>query len=119
MKRVRSFLEGLMPGGLVGGFFGLTLLRVIDPAEAARLPAFLLGWLYGVGVVGLIRLFRVAPGVYPLVGLVCGPVPVALLFQAETKADERATLWLFSALLGLLIGSVEWARVRRRETAQA
>ncbi len=119
MRRMRAFLAGLMPGGLIGGFFVLTFLRVVDPSGASRLAAFLLGWLYGVGVLGLLRLFRVSPGVYPLVGLVCGPVPVALLLKSDTPDDQRGTLWLLAAVLGLLIGAVEWARIRQRAAAGA
>ena len=69
------------------------------PAETHRLELLGLGWLYGVVVLGLIRIFPVAPRGRPLAGLLCGPVPAALLLPADLDADERRVLWLLGALL--------------------
>ncbi len=115
MRKLWAFLGGLTPSALAGAFFLLTLGRVTEPGQANRLALLLLGGLYGVGVVGLIRLFRVAPWAYPLAGLFCGPVPLALVLNRNMGGDERGGLWILSALLGLLIGALEWARVRREE----
>ena len=64
-------------------------------------------------ILGLIRLFRIAPWGYPLAGLFAGPVRLALFFDAKNTAGDRGGAWLLGAVLGLLIGALEWARVRR------
>lgn len=115
--RLRGFLASLMPSGLVGAFFLLVVGRFTEPGHSNRLALFAFGWLYGVGVLALIRLFRVTPGVYPLVGLVCGPVPVALIANAGMEKGELGGLGVLTALLGVIVGTIEWARVRRADGA--
>jgi len=113
---VAGFLWRLMPAGLAGAFFVLAAGRVSEPGEPNRLELLGLGWLYGVAVLGLVRCFPVASWGLPLAGLLCGPVPAALLLPAADLAeDERCVLWLLCALLGLLIGALECARLRRDE----
>ncbi|MDX1385383.1 MAG: hypothetical protein R3190_17145 [Thermoanaerobaculia bacterium] len=102
-----------MPAGLAGAFFALAAGRVAEPAEANRLQLLGLGWLYGVVVLGLIRIFPVAPWGRPLAGLLCGPVPVVLVLPADLTEDERLAGWLLGALLGLVIGALECARQQR------
>lgn len=116
MSTVVGFLWRLMPAGLAGAFLALAVGRVSEPAEANRLELLGLGWLYGVVVLGLIRLFPVAPWGRPLAGLLCGPVPAALLVQADMAEDERRVLCLLGALLGLVIGALECAREHRAES---
>lgn len=111
--RIRGFLGSLMPAGLVGAFFLLVVGRLMEPGQANRVALFAFGWLYGVGVLALIRLFRVTPGVFPLVGLVCGPVPVALIANAGMQRGDLGGLGVLTALLGVVVGTIEWARVRR------
>ncbi|MEW6072519.1 MAG: hypothetical protein AB1726_08000 [Planctomycetota bacterium] len=53
---------------------------------------------------------------YPWVGLLCGPVPAALLWPASTPDPDRGGLLLMGALLGLFVGLVEWGRIRRAES---
>ena len=110
MKRARVFLAGLMPAGLAGAFFALTILAK-EPG-ASRIGLLLAGWLLGVAIVALIRLFKVAPWAYPLAGLVCGPVPVALITWSSAEPEEWFGVWLLCALLGALIGTLELARLR-------
>ena len=76
----------LLPPALAGGFLGLAVFRVGDPAQpGAGIGGFLAGWLYGLAVTGLIRLFRVEPCAFPLVGLFCGPVPLASSSSRRTR----------------------------------
>ncbi len=112
-RRTRKFLGTLMPAGLAGAFLFLAAVRVNEPAQSNRFGLLLVGWLYGIGVLGLIRLFHVAPWCYPWVGLVAGPVPLALFLNSGASSDERAGLWLGTALVGFLVGLIEWGRVRR------
>ena len=112
LRRIGNVL--LLPPALAGGFLGLAVFRVGDPAQpGAGLGGLVVGWLYGLAVTGLIRLFRVDPWAFPLVGLFCGPVPLALLVGADSTAEDRSGWLVLSALLGVLIGVLEWARVRR------
>jgi hypothetical protein len=111
LRRIGSTLA--FPPGLCGAFLALVLFQ-LEPAEGSRVVSLLLGWLYGVAVAGLMRFFRVAPWAYPLLGLLCGPVPFALLVPGSTTRDERGALWAMTAVLGLLIGLLEWARESRR-----
>jgi hypothetical protein len=114
MKRLRRFLGGLMPAGLVGAFATLSVGRTLDP-EGSRTGLLLVGWIYGVAVVGILRIFRVPPWCYPWLGLVCGPVPAALLPSGDQEPGDRGGLLLITALLGLLVGLVEWGRRSRSE----
>lgn len=75
------------------------------------IPGLVVGWLYGLVVGAMIRRFRVHPGAYPLVGLLAGPVPLAVLMPVEATSDQRGVL-LLGLVAGLLLGTVEWARTR-------
>ena len=115
MRRVFSFLGGLVPAMLGGAFFVVSFAGVVDPGKPA-LGGLVVGALCGAAVVGLIRLFRIAPFGYAAAGLVCGPLPFLVLSQGDgTSGDDRFRLWLVGAFFGLLIGVLEWARVRRLE----
>ncbi|HEX6882906.1 MAG TPA: hypothetical protein VF530_05965 [Planctomycetota bacterium] len=103
-----------IPSGLAGGCLGATV--VAAQPGGTGLPGFVIGWLYGVVVGGALRLFRVPPGVYPLAGLLAGPLPIALLMPAGAGADARGLVWL-GALAGLVIGLVEWGASRARGAA--
>jgi len=97
---------------MVGAFFAL-ILRFQDPENANRFGLLLVGSLYGIAVVGLVRLFRVAPWCYPIVGLVCGPVPFALLAHPGMEEELRGGMLPLTAIFGLIVGFVEWGRTRR------
>ena len=112
MRRWKRLFGGLVPAGMAGAFFAL-ILRLRDPEDANRFGLLLAGGLYGIAIVGLIRLFRVAPWCYPIVGLVCGPVPFAILANQGTEEDMRIAMLPLTAILGLIVGCIEWARVRR------
>ena len=83
LGRVRRFLGNLVPAFLAGGFFLLAAGRLGHDPSAGRLGLLIAGGLYGVGVVGLIRLFPVAPWAYFVVGFLAGPVPAALLVRGR------------------------------------
>lgn len=119
-----KFLRSLMPAGLAGAFF-LTTALVEHKAESPNLLVFLFastvgGFLLGSAIVGLIRMFRVAIWAYPVVGLLSGPVPFAILSDKADGGEQWAGMWFVGALLGLVIGILEFARCQReRAEAQA
>lgn len=112
--RLRRYAATLLPAALAGGFLVLTLASADKPSANPLHWVLLLvvGGLLGVCVCALIRLFRIAPWGYPLAGLFAGPVPASLLMNAGSSADERGGLVLLGAVFGVLIGLLEWARVR-------
>ena len=114
MKRLRSFLTGASPAMMVGAFFALGVFR-LGAEQAPRSAGLLVGALYGLAVLGVLRLFRVAPWGLWFVGLVAGPVPAALLAPRGDVSGDRAGVWAITALLGLLIGGIEHARLKRDE----
>jgi hypothetical protein len=93
----------------VGGFLGAAV--VAGQPGGTGLLGLVLGWLYGVVVGAVMRLFRVPPGAYPLTGLLAGPVPIALLVPSSASPETRGLVWL-GAIFGLVIGLVEWACAR-------
>lgn len=103
------------PPALAGAMLGATLAGV-SPGGTG-LPGLVAGWLYGIVVSALVRLFRVPPPAYPLAGLVAGPVPLALLMPTDAPEADRAVIWI-GLFAGLVIGCVEWAHAvhRRRQT---
>jgi hypothetical protein len=104
-----------VPAGLAGGMLGAALGAVMPGGTG--LPGFVAGWLYGVVIGALVRLFRVPPGAYPLVGLVAGPLPFALLMPHDAAAGDRGVIWV-GLVAGLILGCVEWAHaVHRRRAA--
>ena len=103
---------GTMPG-LAGACLGLMLAGVTSE-NSNPLGGLPFGWLYGVAVGGLIRLFPVKPGAFPLVGLIAGPVPFLILFGSSSSLEDRGGAVLASGFLGLVIGLLEWGRVRRQ-----
>jgi len=115
---------GLVPSALAGGFALSTLAAVSEP-PVALVHSLLLGGLYGVFVVLLIRLFRVAPWGYPVAGIVCGPVPAVLLtagnaeLASNSSAGDRGGMWFVLLLFGLVLGLLEWARASRRARASS
>ncbi|MEM7310581.1 MAG: hypothetical protein AAF682_28150 [Planctomycetota bacterium] len=114
MRRLGRALAGAVPATLAGGFAALAVIRLSEPHQS-RLGALLIGGLYGLAVVGLIRLFRVAPWAYVLVGFLAGPVPLVLLLPGnhESNGDELGVLWMVTSLLGAIIGALECARIQR------
>lgn len=111
LRALGRFLASVNHAGLAGALFFLVLLV----REEGTVGHLLLGWFYGIAVLGLIRLFRIRPWAYAVVGLITGPVPAALLFGANAAENEWAGIWLVSALFGLVVGLIECARVQRLE----
>ena len=112
MRRFLRWVGTLMPAGMIGAFVALGVR--LGAAEQNRLGLLVVGWLYGVGVVGLIRLFRVAPWGYPFVGAICCPVPAALLVVVPGMEEQEGVgTWVVLAIGGVVVGFVEWARLSR------
>jgi hypothetical protein len=99
------------PCGLAGAFLGATLAGLMP--SGTGLLGLVVGWLYGIVVGGLMRLFRVPRWAYPLIGLLCGPVPLAVLMKSTSTEDERGAV-LLGLLAGLALGFVEWAHASFR-----
>lgn len=119
MRRLFGFLRESLAVGMAGAFTALLVLRLGEDEPAPRLLALALGWFYALLVRVLLRLFRVVPWAYPILGLVVGPVPVALLVGPETTVDERQGALAATALFGVMIGLIEWASVAHRGRATA
>jgi len=109
MRRLGRFLSGAMPAMLAGAFFVLALARLASD-DGTRLGSLIFGALYGLAVVGLIRLFRIAPWGLWFAGIFAGPVPAALLVPRGADTSETGGLWVACAVFGLLIGGLEHAR---------
>ncbi len=116
IRRLSKLLSGLVPATLGGAFFLLTFGKVQDPHEGA--PGLLiLGGISGMVIVGLIRLFKIAPWGYPIAGFLVGPLPFLVLLGRKLPTEEdRGSVWVVAALFGVLIGLLEWARVHRQGT---
>lgn len=97
------------PSGLAGAFFGATVLALAP--GGAGVIGLVVGWLYGVVVGGLLRLFRVPAWTYPLLGLVVGPLPLAVFIGPDVSGDARGIVML-GVLGGLVVGFVEWVTLR-------
>lgn len=111
MSLLKKFFALLRtPSGLAGAFFGATVLALAP--GGIGVVGLVVGWLYGVVVGGLLRLFRVPAWSYPLLGLVVGPVPLAVFFGADESGDARGIVVL-GILGGLVVGFVEWVTLRR------
>ncbi len=100
----------LLGAASAGGLATLAAQRFLAPDATSLSLGFLAGAAWGVAVVVLFGLFRIARWGLPWAGLVCGPVPVALVVSETLTLRERAALYAGSALLGFLLGLLEWAR---------
>lgn len=110
MRLLQKFF-GLLrtPCGLAGACFGATVLSLAPGGVGAA--GLVVGWLYGVVVGGILRLFRVPSWSYPLLGLVVGPVPLAVFIGEDVSGDARGVVVL-GILGGLVIGFTEWVAIR-------
>lgn len=107
---MRIVRVALLPAGVGGAFLGLTLLQ-LNPGSH-RLAGLVVGWLYGISVWGLMRLFSFGPNWAWLAGILAGPIPFALLLPGDTPASERGVI-LLGCLTGGLLGLLEVAHARR------
>lgn len=113
MERLRRWCGGLWTAMLTGAFFLLVIGR-LDAADPKPVGSFLVfGALYGVAVLGLIRLLGARSWGHVVAGLLSGPVPAAVLSEASADAGERGGMALATALLGVMIGLMEWQRRAR------
>ena len=111
LKKSLSLLR--TPSGLAGACFGATVLALAPGGVGG--VGLVVGWLYGVVVGGLLRLFRVPAWSYPWLGLVVGPVPLAFFIGADESGDARGIVVL-GILGGLVVGFVEWVTLRHAAT---
>jgi hypothetical protein len=118
VRRLRALLADAWPAMLAGAFFMLTVFRSSGD-EGGRAAALLVGALYGVAVLGLVRLFRARSFGYLVAGTLSGPVPAALLLPDALPAAERGGACFVAAFLGLCVGLLEWAKVRRAAPGDA
>lgn len=102
----RSLRVARLPAGLGGAFLGLTLFQ-LNPGSN-RLAGLVVGWLYGISVWGLMRVFPIGPRWTWLAGILAGPIPFALLMPTDTPAAERSVI-LLGCLAGGLLGLLEVA----------
>ena len=120
MRRLGAVVGSLMPGGLAAAFCFLGVVRAMDPGTP-RSVALFLGWLAGAALVGLMRLFRVASWALPLTGILSGMFLMGIAMGSDSSNEDRGGALFLGAILGLIVGLVEWARVQRvgREQSQA
>jgi hypothetical protein len=109
MRKIARVLT--RPTALGGAFLGAAIFAAQPGGRGVQ--GLIVGWLYGAVVGGLLRLFRVPSGAYPLVGLLCGPLPFALLMPVAANQDDRGMIWV-GMVAGLILGCLEWAHVRQR-----
>ena len=120
MGRLRRSLGGFGTAMLAGGLFAVFVGRMGPETGRAHVPLLLVfGAVYGLAVLGLMRLFGTRKGGHAVAGLLAGPLPAALLLGAAEGQEERGGLLLAGALLGLLIGLLEWVRPRAEEDASS
>ncbi len=114
MRKLRRWTSGWANAMLAGCFFWVVVLRVAEPQPLLHLALF--GALHGLAVLLLMRLFAVRSWGLAVAGVLCGPLPLAVLTQpSAAKADEWGGAVMAGMLLGVLIGLLEWARLSRVE----
>lgn len=107
LKRLFEIVR--IPTGLAGAFLGATVLALV-PGGVGMLGLFV-GWLYGIVVGALLRLFRTPGWTYPILGLFVGPVPFAFFIGADVAGDARGIV-VVGILVGPFLGLVEWLGTR-------
>jgi hypothetical protein len=114
-NRLRRAVSGAWTSALAGGLFLLPLARLSRAGEAPLLGqllvTFLVGALYGLVILGVIRLFRTSSWGHLVAGPLAGLLPVAVVAPAKVAKEDLGGLFLLSAILGLLIAVLEWARL--------
>lgn len=111
--RLKTWCEGWGTAMLAGALFVVFVGRMSGETTRAAVPLLgLVGAVYGLAVLGLIRLFGTRSFGYPVAGLLAGPLPAALMIGARAAEGDRAGVLLAGSLLGLFVGLLEWARRR-------
>lgn len=109
--RVRTWWNSWGPAMLASVMWVLAVFGVSGGKLQQAGTLAVIGALYGLAVLGLIRLLQPRRWGYLIAGLLAGPVPAAVLVMPMSeKSDDRAGLWVAAALLGLAIGLMEWGR---------
>lgn len=122
MRILGRAIASVAPALLAGAFYvsGIAMLfEKTGPREFVG--GFVFGAVYGLAVLGLLRLFAVARWAFPVAGILVGPIPAALITSAGRgmNTEDRAGFWLLTTILGLLVGLLEWARLSRRDALRA
>lgn len=108
--RLRAWTAGWGTACLTGAISFLVVGRI---SSQPVVPMLLVGALYGLGVLGILRLFPVHRWGLAVAGILAGPVPAALLMGGGGTNDDRGGAILATVVLGLLVGLLEWARQAR------
>ena len=117
VARWRRWLGGWGTAMLAGAFVLFAFGRADEPKNAGHALGLLaFGALYGLAVLGVLRLFRTRRFGLIAAGLIAGPVPLAVLQDASTSKDQRLGAVVFACLFGLALGVLEWARTSDSST---
>lgn len=117
MRLVSRLLRGDWLASVLTGVFFATVVGRIDKPHPI-LAVALLGGVYALAVHGLMSFFGVRRWGWVVAGILCGPLPAALLVSSDpAKGDERGGAILVALILGILLGLVRWAREARREAS--
>lgn len=117
------FLRNLMGGDwlasvLTGAFYTAVVARMDKPHPILAVSVF--GAVYALAVHGLMSLFGVRRWGWVVAGMLCGPLPAAILMPHNLeRPEERGGAILAALLLGIFLGLVRWAREARREAQAA
>lgn len=103
------------PAALTGSLLGVSVFALAPGGTGA--VGLVVGWLYGVVVGALLRLFPVPLWTYPVLGVFVGPVPLAFFIGKDVGGDARGVV-VIGIPLGVLIGFVEWAVARQAARAE-
>ena len=114
--RIRHAFRGTWTAMVCGGLFCLPIGRLVTAGQvenffARMIVTAIFGALCGVVILGALRLFRTSSWGFPIAGPLAGTLPIVVMVPAKTSQDDFGGLWLLSAILGLIIGLLEWRRV--------
>ncbi|MCE9593255.1 MAG: hypothetical protein K8S98_03580 [Planctomycetes bacterium] len=117
MTTVRERLRGASAGLGTAMYTGALVFvagRLLAKGELAHpLGLALLGALYALAVLGLMRVFGARRWGLAVAGVLCGPTPVALLAGTDSSGEDRGGMLFVGALFGLVVGLMEWNRQSR------
>lgn len=108
---LRRRLEGTGTALLAGAMFFVVVGRLEPNTHVPGLALF--GGVYGLTVLGLLRLFGARRWACLFAGLLCGPVPLAVLSKPSVEPAEYGGMLVATAALGALVGLFEWSRQSR------
>lgn len=118
-QRWRRLFAGAGTALLTGALFFVVLGRIEKAEGVIELALF--GALYALTVLGLMRLLGARGWACLFAGVLCGPVPIAVLWNPAVDSADRGAVLVATVVLGAFIGLFEWARQRHgaRDDASA